>query len=362
MRVGIVGGGQLAQMLAIAGQSLGLSFAFLDPNPEACAFSFGTAIVGHYDDHEMLSKLASESDVVTFEFENVPADSITYLQSLVQVYPPSEALRMTQDRLLEKQLLRDLGIKTVEFLPVKTFPELMTAVSQLGLPLILKARRQGYDGKGQAVVRHVHDASRIFESFNGVPLIAEALAPFTREISIFGVRSHDGEMRFYDLSVNVHHHGILQTAMASPDDDFAHTARLYLSCLMTHFNYAGVMALELFDCPTGLVANEYAPRVHNSGHWSIEGTHCSQFENHLRAICHLPLGDIESIGFPAIVNCIGDIPDPVEVKSHPHLALHNYGKPIRPGRKVGHIFVQADSVADRDSGILDALALAGKSR
>ncbi len=361
MRVGIVGGGQLAQMMATAGRPLGLSFTFLDPNPDACAFSFGMPIVGRYDDRDMLLLLASQSDVVTFEFENVPADSITYLQSLVPVYPSPEVLRMTQDRLLEKQIFHTLDIETVRFLAVNSLDDLILAISQLGLPLVLKTRGQGYDGKGQSIIRESQEASTAFSSFNGVPLIAEAMAPYSREISVLGVRSHRGATRFYDLSVNVHRDGILHSAMASPDDPVTLHAQSYLSRLMTYFDYVGVMTLELFECPDGLVANEYAPRVHNSGHWTIEGTMCNQFENHLRAICGLALGDSTTIGFPAIVNCIGQMPDLALLSNYPHLKLHSYHKESRPGRKVGHIFIEAESLSLRDRGLRHALTISGVS-
>jgi 5-(carboxyamino)imidazole ribonucleotide synthase len=348
-RVGIVGGGQLAQMMAKAGQSLGLSFSFLDPNPDACAFAYGHGIIGNYDDTDKLAELASHSDVITFEFENVPAESILYLHSLVPVYPSPDALKVTQDRFSEKTLFQSLGIPTVRFLTVTTVDDLRHAAQELGVPFIIKTRRQGYDGKGQAVVRDYEMLDDVFDRFSGHDLIAEAMAPFSREISVIGVRSHTGEKRFFDISVNVHENGILKTAHAQHHDHCETLARTYVSTLMDYFNYVGVFTLELFDCPQGILANEYAPRVHNSGHWTIEGAETSQFETHLRAICHLPLGGMDSIGFPAIINCIGTLPDASQFLESPHLTLHSYNKQPRPGRKLGHLFVTATTPAERDS-------------
>jgi len=342
MIVGILGGGQLARMLALAGYPLGLKFVFLDPTADACAFPLGEALHGSYNDKHLLDRLAERADVVTYEFENVPTDAVQSLSRRVPVYPSPEALAFKQDRLREKLLFQELGIPTPLFHPVDTLRDLEEAATRLGLPMVLKTRSQGYDGKGQVVIEQTDDLKSVWEHMDKVPWMAEKYVAFVREVSAIAVRSRRGETAFYALAENIHRHGILHLSRSCPRDPMASLARQYAERLLTRLDYVGVLALELFQVGDGLLANEFAPRVHNSGHWTIEGTETSQFENHLRSILGLPLGSTAAVGSVAMVNCIGDLPDPTRLLSLEGVHLHDYGKPTRPGRKVGHVTVRAN--------------------
>jgi 5-(carboxyamino)imidazole ribonucleotide synthase len=346
MIVGIVGGGQLARMLALAGIPLGLRFVFLDPAGDACAAALGEHLCGAYDDPEQLARLAEVCDVVTYEFENVPESSIDFLAPRVPVYPGAPALAAARDRMNEKSLFRELGIPTVPFVAVDSREALQQAVATIRLPAVLKTRTLGYDGKGQFVLRSEADIDKAWQALAGVPLILEGFASFGREVSIIGVRSRDGGSRFYPLAENTHRDGILHLSRSRPDDPLQPQAEEYARRLMERLDYVGVMALELFDCSGELLANEVAPRVHNSGHWTIEGAVTSQFENHLRAILGWPLGSTETVGHAAMVNFIGEMPAAGDILAQPRVALHNYDKLPRPGRKVGHATVCAADEAE----------------
>lgn len=337
MVVGIVGGGQLAMMMALAGIPLGMRFIFLDPAKDACAAPLGEHLCGDYDDEALLNTLAEKADVVTYEFENVPASAIAILAQKIDVFPSERALATARDRLNEKSLFKDLDIPTVPFATIDSFDGLRQAVSTIGLPAILKTRTLGYDGKGQALLREQDDLAAAWESLGGVPLILEGFANFQREISIISVRGQNGELRYYPLSENHHSEGILRTAHSLPDDPKQSQAEAYAKRILEKLDYVGVMALELFDTEDGLLANEMAPRVHNSGHWSIEGAVTSQFENHLRAVAKLPLGSTDAIGYAKMINFIGEIPKASEVLSTQGAHLHDYNKKPMPGRKVGHV-------------------------
>ncbi|MGM0595047.1 MAG: 5-(carboxyamino)imidazole ribonucleotide synthase [Pseudomonadota bacterium] len=343
MRVGIVGGGQLARMLALAGIPLGLRFVFLDPAEDACAADLGEHLCGGYDDEALLAQMAERCDVVTYEFENVPETSIEFLSQRVPVFPDARALATARDRLNEKSLFHELDIDTVPFVPVDSQQDLKQAVQTTGLPAVLKTRTMGYDGKGQFVLREEGDIERAWGELSGVPLILEGFATFHREVSIIAVRSRDGEERFYPLAENIHRDGILHISRSRPDDALQARAQAYAKRLLEKMDYVGVLALELFDSGDKLLANEMAPRVHNSGHWSIEGCVCSQFENHMRAVAGLPLGSTEALGQAAMVNFIGQVPPHKELLGIPGLHLHDYHKAAKPGRKVGHAtFVAQD--------------------
>lgn len=348
MIVGIVGGGQLARMMALAGIPLGLEFIFLDPAKDACAAPLGEHLCGNYDDTELLNTLATKADVVTYEFENVPESAIAFLTEKVNVFPAIKALTIASDRINEKNLFHDLQIPTVSFTSVDSFDELEIAVKSVGLPAILKTRTLGYDGKGQVVLRGSDDLQAAWQQIGGVPLILEGFAKFRREVSIIGVRGRDGETKFYPLSENHHRDGILHISHSLPDDPQQAIAENYASSIMERLDYVGVMALELFDTGDGLLANEMAPRVHNSGHWTIEGAVTSQFENHLRAILGLPLGRTEAKGYAAMVNFIGSIPEEARVLSIPGVHLHCYNKKNYPGRKVGHATVWSANKPGKD--------------
>jgi 5-(carboxyamino)imidazole ribonucleotide synthase len=311
--VGVIGGGQLGRMLALAGIPLGLSFRFLDPSPDAPAAEVGELVVGEYDDPELLDRLADGAAAVTYEFENVPMAAAERVRAL----PAAAALEASQDRLVEKQLFRRLGIPT---------PRIDDEVEEF--PAILKTRRLGYDGKGQ----------RLVDSWNGPDgsHVLEERVPFDRELSLLAVRAAEGETRFWPLVENVHEHGILRTSRAPAPSSPQAEAEDYGNRLLDALGYVGVLALELFEFDGRLLANEFAPRVHNTGHWTIEGAATSQFENHLRAILGLPLGSTASR--PAtMVNLIGTVPRAEDVLRIQGAHLHLYGKESRPGRKLGHV-------------------------
>ncbi|HYP91578.1 MAG TPA: 5-(carboxyamino)imidazole ribonucleotide synthase [Polyangiaceae bacterium] len=346
-RVGVLGAGQLGRMLGIAGRSLGLELDFLDPTPGSPAAAVGALHVGEYTDESSLARLAG-ADVVTFEFENVPVAAVKSLEARVKVAPGSAALEVAQDRLHEKTCFRSLGIATPPFEAVSSWPELSAALSRIGLPAVLKTRRFGYDGKGQAVLRSEAEAKAAFEQLGAAPLILEGFVRFQRELSIIAVRSASGETACYPLVQNHHASGILRKTVApAPDvsDASKQAATQYIEKLLAELDYVGVLALELFEVDGQLLANEIAPRVHNTGHWTIEGAVTSQFENHLRAILGLPLGITDAISPCAMLNLIGAAPDARAVLAVPDAHLHWYGKAPRPGRKVGHITVRAPDAA-----------------
>ncbi|MGH7600435.1 MAG: 5-(carboxyamino)imidazole ribonucleotide synthase [bacterium] len=345
MTIGVLGGGQLGRMLALAGYPLGLRFRFYDPSPQAPAGHLAELISAHYDDPKALERFVTGLDVVTYEFENVPATSAYFLAKHVPVYPPPKALEAAQDRLTEKTLFRRLGIPVPEFTPVNTLSELEGALKEVDLPAILKTRRLGYDGKGQFLLRQQDDVNRAWEAIGGPPLLLEGFVHFERELSILAARGKDGESRFYPLVENHHQEGILRLSLAPAPNltpALQTQAEDYAARVLEALDYVGVLAIELFQCEGRLLANEMACRVHNSGHWTIEGAETSQFENHLRAICGLPLGATTTFGCSAMLNLIGTIPEPRQVLAIPETHLHLYGKSARPGRKLGHVTVRAD--------------------
>lgn len=343
MKIGILGAGQLARMIALAGYPLGLDFIFLDPAADACANKLGEHLHGDYDNPRLLAELAERADIVTYEFENVPAEVAKYLAARTKVYPPAKALAVAQDRLVEKNFFRELGIPTPDFVPVNSLEELQAAMIGIGYPAILKSRTQGYDGKGQSVLKSATDLAEAWRALDGVPAIVEAFVPFIREVSIIAVRSPSNGQVFYPLSENYHHEGILRIAECKTNDPMQELAETYAGKLLTALDYVGVLALELFDVDGTLVANEFAPRVHNSGHWSIEGSQTSQFENHLRAILNMPLGSTAAINHAAMVNFIGGVPSAEQILTIPNAHLHLYGKSPRKGRKVAHATALADT-------------------
>lgn len=340
MVVGILGGGQLARMLALAAHPLGARVVVLDPAPDACAGVVAEQLVGAYDDREQLARLAELADVVTYEFENVPQESAEFLAQRVPVHPTGIALAAAQDRLVEKSLFRELGIPVPDFYPVDSLESLQQAVSQMELPAVLKTRRMGYDGKGQAVLRPETELAEAWASIGEVPAIVEAFVPFSREVSVIAVRDLQGQVVTYPLSENTHNNGILHLSVCRPADPMQEQATDYARRLLEHLDYVGVLALELFQVGDELLANEFAPRVHNSGHWTIEGAETSQFENHMRAVMGHPLGSTAPVGFAAMVNCIGHMPAAGDVLAIPGAHLHDYGKEPREGRKVGHLTVR----------------------
>ena len=350
--VGILGGGQLARMLALSGAPLGLRFRVLDTVADACAGQFAPLIVGDYRDGEALAEFASQVDVATFDFENVPAESAQWLSERVPVFPNPRALSIAQDRLAEKTLFRELGIPVPAFADVPDRAALDAAIASIGMPCILKTRRLGYDGKGQFRIRSSADVDAAWEALGAqaatVGLILEAFVPFEREFSVVAVRGRDGEFRTWPLTENWHVDGVLSVSLAPVrvDDALAESAVAHARVLAESLDYVGVFALELFCRDGVLLANELAPRVHNSGHWTIEGSETSQFQNHLRAVLGLPLGDTRMLGHACMLNWVGTMPDAHAVLREPGGHWHDYGKESRAGRKVGHAILRADSVSE----------------
>ena len=355
--VGILGAGQLGRMLALAGVPLGRRFALYDPDPKAPAASLGAFTCGSWDDGARLDALAASCDAVTYEFENVPVAVAERLAARVPVRPAPQALAVAQDRVSEKTLFGELGIETAPFSPVDGPADLARALDTIGLPAVLKTRRQGYDGKGQRVLRERAEAEAALSALGGRDLILEGFVPFTRELSILSVRGVDGSTAFWPLVENVHREGILRlsTSPAIASDATARAARELAGRVLTRLDYVGVLAIELFEHGGRLIANEMAPRVHNSGHWTIEGAATSQFENHVRAVIGWPLGSTEPRGFAAMANLVGSVPPAEDVLRLPGAHLHLYDKAARPGRKLGHVtFVEPDREAL--TGSLRALA------
>ncbi len=352
MRVGILGAGQLGRMLALAGHPLGIECTFLGGGRDSPAGQVGRILDGELDDGARLDALAARSDVVTFEFENVPVGALRRAGAGTSVHPSADALAATQDRLDEKRLLRDTGIPTAPYVAVGGESDLERAATELGWPQVLKARRLGYDGKSQRVVRSAAELAEAWSELNRVPCISEGWVRFEREVSLIGVRGAAGQAAFYPLSENVHSDGILSTTVAPYEDaSLQRTAEAWLTALMDRFDYRGVLTVEFFHTEAGLVANEIAPRVHNSGHWTIEGAVSSQFENHLRAVLGLPLGSTATRGHAAMLNLIGRMPDRAAILGVPGAHLHDYGKTPRPGRKLGHCTILRPTRAEA----LDAL-------
>jgi len=350
MKIGIIGAGQLGQMLALAGLPFALKFRFLDSSADAPGAQVAPIVVGAFDDIQALRELASEVDLVTYEFENVPVAALHEMAAARPCFPPVDALRVSQDRILEKELFGRLGIPTPPYRAVDSLADLEAAVAALGLPCVLKTRRLGYDGRGQRVLKKRSDVGPAWEALGSVPLILEGFVKFDREVSIVGARSTRGETRAYPIATNTHREGILRVSVApTRDAKLQRTAAAYLDRVLDHFDYAGVLTIEFFVAGGRLVANEMAPRVHNSGHWTIEGAVTSQFENHLRAILGLPLGDTSPVGHAAMVNYIGTMPDRDRILAVPGAHHHDYGKAPRANRKLGHCTVVAPTAAQRDA-------------
>jgi 5-(carboxyamino)imidazole ribonucleotide synthase len=346
MNIGVLGAGQLGRMLALAGYRLDFDFVFLDPAAEACAAPLGEHIHADFTDEAALARFCDSVELVTWEFENVPARAAEFVAARKPLLPHPRALAVGQDRLAEKQLFDRLGIAVPKYAPVATRTELDQALAAIRAPAVLKTRRLGYDGKGQAVLRSPSDADAAWAKLGGQPLLLEAFVPFEREISCIGVRGHDGRCAFYPVSENVHRDGILRTSLPRAGDPLQAAAEDATRKVMEALEYVGVMAFEFFVAGGRLLGNEIAPRVHNSGHWTIDGAQCSQFENHLRAIAGLPLGDTALRGPCAMVNFIGSVPEVAQLLRIPGLHLHLYGKLPKPARKIGHANLTAGSDAD----------------
>jgi 5-(carboxyamino)imidazole ribonucleotide synthase len=349
MEIGILGAGQLGRMLVLAGAPLGLRFRLFDSAADATAGQLAPLQVGRFDDFDALRNFAAGVDVVTFDWENVPVAAARAAAQCSRVLPSPRALQTAQDRLAEKKLFQKLGIAVAPHAAVDSAAGLARAVARVGLPGILKTRRLGYDGKGQFVLRRASDLDAAWRALGGQPLIYEGMVDFDCEVSLIGARGRDGRVAFYPLSRNVHHQGILSTSMAPfGDRRLQRAAESSLGRVLESLRYVGVLCVEFFVTEGRLVANEMAPRVHNSGHWTIEGAVTSQFENHLRAIAGLPLGDTRALGHSAMINCVGNMPPTAAVLALPGVHLHDYGKAPRPGRKLGHLTYVGGQPRERD--------------
>ncbi len=346
-RVGIFGGGQLGRMMGLAGIPLGLEFTFLDPSPDACAGTVGTLVQADFSDTEAFRRLAGSVDVATFDFENVPESSARALQEIKPVYPSPQALGACQDRLHEKNLLSSLEIAVPAYHPVSSRTDLLAGLDKFTYPAVLKTRRLGYDGKGQAILRDQEDLERAWQKLGDFDLILETFVPFEQECSLIGARGIDGETRFWSLTRNLHVDGILVLSLAGGfDDALQAAAEDMMRRLLDHFDYVGVLTLEFFLLDGQLLVNEIAPRVHNSGHWTIDGAQTSQFENHLRAITGMPLGGTTARCEALMFNWIGELPERDRLLGIPGVHWHDYGKAARPGRKIGHATLTADTPSE----------------
>ncbi len=358
MKIGIIGAGQLGRMLALAGYPLGLRFAFLDQGTDTPGAQVGHIVQGAFDDPAALAELAKQVDLITFDVENVPVDAVRDIAQQRPFLPPVDALGASQDRLHEKTLFRKLKIPTPEFAAVDSLQDLQAAAKRIGIPGVLKTRRLGYDGRGQYFIRSADDVEKAWSMLGTVPLIYEGFVNFSREVSVIGARSTRGEVRCYPLSANTHSEGILRYSIAPYNNArLQKSAETYLKRILRHFDYAGILTIEFFVQRGKLIANEMAPRVHNSGHWTIEGAQTSQFENHVRAILGLPLGSTAAIGHSAMVNFIGTIPTLERALKVPGVHFHSYGKEPRPNRKLGHCTITAASATARDRALRSLMKL-----
>ena len=345
--IGILGAGQLGRMLALSGFPFEMRFQFFDTS--------GSPSVGLEPTYielieplksEGLKNFLNECDVVTYEFEHLPLDLVEHIESKHTLYPPAKSIEICQDREKEKALFDTLAIPTTKYRIVNSEADLTKAVEELGLPLVCKTTTEGYDGKGQFVLKQESDIAEAWSTIGNRTLIAEEFINFSRELSVIAVRSASGELKVYPLAENQHNDGILRYSTAPApklDKDTAAQASLYMKELLEALKHVGVLTLELFETDSGLIANEMAPRVHNSGHWSMLGAMSSQFENHIRAIADLPLGDTEAQQPTCMINLISRKGDIEKVLGLPYAQVHLYGKEERSGRKLGHINVTANS-------------------
>lgn len=359
--IGILGGGQLARMLILAGAPMGVRFVVVDSAEDACAGQIAPLTRADWRDFDALEQFARQIDVATFDFENVPAETAQWLSERVRVSPNPRALAIAQDRLAEKTLFRECGLATPAFAAIDTRADLDSALRDISAPAILKTRRLGYDGKGQFRLKSADDADTAWAALGAQAsahgLILEAFVPFEREVSVIAVRGRDGDFRTWPLTRNWHADGILSTSLAPARIDAALEAAAFdhARAIAEKLDYVGVFALELFVHEGRLLGNEMAPRVHNSGHWTIEGAVTSQFENHVRAVLGLPLGDTSSIGASCMLNWIGELPDARALLAQAGAHWHDYGKAPRAGRKVGH----ATICARDDMALAEALQRVG---
>jgi len=351
--IGVLGGGQLGRMMAQSAADLDLAFRFLDPSPEACAAPLGEHIRAGYDDPDAVARFIEGLGAATYEFENIPAETTRAVAAKVPLRPSAKSIELTQDRLVEKNFIADTGASPAPFRNVESEADLDSALAELGRPAVLKTRRFGYDGKGQTLIKEdspLDDARALARS---APCVLEGFIDFTRELSVVVVRTTAGETITYPVTENTHAAGILRVSTAPAagrTDDAARIATDIAAAL----DHVGALCVELFDTPAGLLVNEIAPRVHNSGHWTIDATNASQFENHVRAVADLPLAGHAQTAPALMLNLIGDLPGADAVRAlDPAAHYHDYAKAPRPGRKVGHITLVGNDLADRAERLAD---------
>ncbi|WP_370313378.1 5-(carboxyamino)imidazole ribonucleotide synthase [Sagittula sp.] len=340
--IGILGGGQLGRMLSVAASRLGFRTVIFEPGGDCPAAHVANYhLQASYEDEDALRRFAESVDVITYEFENIPTSALDLLESLKPIHPNREALRVSQDRLTEKTFLTGLGLATAPFADVPDAAALDAALETIGAPAILTTRRFGYDGKGQARLKSADDAAEALADMNGAPAILEGLVDFSKEISVIAARSQDGQVSAFDPGENVHEGGILRTTTvpAEVPSRLMTDAVLLAGRILNALDYVGVMGVELFVTPKGLIVNEIAPRVHNSGHWTQNGCLVDQFEQHIRAVAGWPLANGERHSDIVMENLIGDDMDRLpDLMADPAVALHLYGKAeVKPGRKMGHV-------------------------
>ena len=340
--IGIIGGGQLGRMLSVAASRLGFRCHIFEPGAEPPAGQVAYAVTTtSYDDEAALRAFGQSVDVITYEFENIPTEALDLLQDLAPIHPNREALRVSQDRLTEKTFLQDLGLATAPFADITDANSLNAALAEIGTPAILKTRRFGYDGKGQARIKSPEDAPQALADMAGAPAILEGFVNFTHEVSVIAARGLDGAVAAFDPGENVHADGILRTTTvpANLTTSQRTDAVLLAAKILNALDYVGVMGVELFVTPHGLIVNEIAPRVHNSGHWTQNGCAIDQFEQHIRAVTGWPLGDGQRHSDVVMENLIGDDMDRVpQLAASADTGLHLYGKAdTKPGRKMGHV-------------------------
>ncbi len=340
--IGIIGGGQLGRMLSVAASRLGLKSHIFEPGANPPAGQVADQVTtAAYDDADALKRFAEAVDVITYEFENIPTEALDILSAIRPIHPGREALRVSQDRLTEKTFLNDLGLQTAPFADITDADSLSAALAEIGTPAILKTRRFGYDGKGQARIMLPDDAEKALADMAGAPAILEGFVDFSHEVSVIAARAADGSVSCYDPGENVHKDGILDTTTVPARLTPGHRqdAVLLAAKILNALDYVGVMGVELFVTPKGLIVNEIAPRVHNSGHWTQNGCAVDQFEQHIRAVAGWPLGDGQRHSDVVMENLIGHDLDRVpELATQPDTAIHLYGKAdVKAGRKMGHV-------------------------
>ena len=339
--IGILGGGQLGRMLSVAAARLGFKTCIYEPGGDCPASHVANYhFQAKYDDADALRRFAKSVDVITYEFENIPTSALDILETYAPIHPGRKALATSQDRLTEKTFLRDLGLRTAPFADVGSLDALTAALATIGTPAILKTRRMGYDGKGQVRIAAADIAQNALDQMQGAPAILEGFVAFSHEVSVIGARAEDGQTACFDPAENVHEDGILRTSTvpASLTHSQQMDAVLLTAKILNALDYVGVMGVELFVTTGGLIVNEIAPRVHNSGHWTQNGCAVDQFEQHIRAIAGWPLGDGQRHSNVTMENLIGDDMDKVRDYAETGAALHLYGKSeVKPGRKMGHV-------------------------